>query len=106
MKRCPLVVLAFTLVLALVALAGPTRAAEQKMIGVVAKVELAADGKTATATVTDNKTGDDVKVLVTDDLTLEKFKDKRIVEGDEVRVKFEVKDGANSSTYFRKTAGC
>ena len=94
------------LVLALAALAGPASAEEQKMIGVVAKVELATNGRSATATVTDNKTGEDVKVLVTDDLTLEKFKDKRIVEGDEVRVKFEVKDGANASTYFRKTAGC
>lgn len=94
------------LLLALFALAAPAQSEEQKMIGVVAKVEVAAGGRSATATVTDNKTGADVKVLVTDDLTLEKFKDKRIVEGDEVRVKFEVKDGANTSTYFRKTAGC
>jgi len=92
--------------LAFMALAGPARGEEQKMIGVVAKVELRVDGKSAIATVTDNKTGEEVKVLVTDDLTLEKFKDKRIVEGDEVRVKFEVKGGANASTYFRKTAGC
>lgn len=96
----------FACLLAFAVLAGMARAEEQKMIGVVAKVEVAADGKSAAATVTDNKTGEDVKVLVTDDLTLEKFKDKRIVEGDEVRVKFEVKDGAKMSTYFRKTAGC
>jgi hypothetical protein len=47
-----------------------------------------------------------VAVIVNDDLTLDKFKDHRIVVGDEIRLKYEVKDGKNVSKYFRKTAGC
>ena len=36
----------------------------------------------------------------------DKFKDKRIQEGDEIRARFEKKDGGNSSKTFKKTAGC
>ena len=70
------------------------------------KIELAADGASAVATLKDGKSGTDVKVNITDDLTLDKFKDKRIVEGDEIRARFEKKDGQNTSKSFRKTAGC
>jgi hypothetical protein len=49
--------------------------------------------------------GETVSLTVTDDLTLDKFKDKRIVIGDEMRARFDNKDG-NESKYFRKTAGC
>jgi Cu/Ag efflux protein CusF len=45
-------------------------------------------------------------VSVTDELTLDKFKDKRIQEGDEIRARFEKKDGKNNSKTFKKTAGC
>lgn len=89
-----------TLTIASVALA-----AEQKMVGNVTKIELAADKKSATVTVKDNKSGKEVKVLVTDDVTLDKFKDKRIVDGDEVRVKYDDAD-KNKTKLFRKTAGC
>jgi hypothetical protein len=80
--------------------------AEEKLVGVITKIELAADGKSANATLKDNKGGKEVTVVVTDELTLDKFKDKRIVSGDEIRLKYEVKDGKNFSKYFRKTAGC
>lgn len=76
------------------------------IVGPVTKIELAADGKSAQAIVKNLKSGEDVPVTVTDDLTLGKFKDKRIVEGDEIRVRYEKKDGGNASRTFKKTAGC
>jgi len=85
--------------------AGNAAADEGKMVGPVTKIKLAADGKSATAILKDTKTAELVTVTVTDDLTLDKFKDKRIVEGDEIRARFE-KDGKNTAKSFKKTAGC
>ncbi|GAB4238358.1 MAG: hypothetical protein OHK0028_15930 [Deltaproteobacteria bacterium] len=86
---------------------GTAAADEIKMVGVITNIEIAGqDAKTATATLKDNKTGELVTVIVNDDLTLDKFKDHRIVVGDEIRLKYEVQDGKNVSKYFRKTAGC
>ena len=80
---------------------------EIKMVGVITKIDIAGkDAKTATVTLKDNKTEELVTVIVNDDLTLDKFKDHRIVEGDEIRCKYEVIDGKNVSKLFRKTAGC
>ena len=81
-------------------------AEELKMVGAISKIEMAADGNSATAILKDNKSGEEVTILITDELTLDKFKDKRIVEGDEIRCKFEKADGKNSSKMFKKTAGC
>jgi hypothetical protein len=80
--------------------------AEEKLVGVITKIELAADGNSATATLKDTKADKEVTVQVVDELTLDKFKDHRIVVGDEIRLKYEAKDGKNVSKYFRKTAGC
>jgi hypothetical protein len=86
---------------------GTARADEIKMVGVITSIELAGkDATTATVTLKDNETGKNVVITVNDDLTLDKFKDHRIVEDDEIRCKYEVIDGKNVSTYFRKTAGC
>lgn len=82
------------------------RAEETTIVGPVTRIELASDGKSAQATLKDEKSGGDVTVTITDDLTLDKFKDKRIVEGDEIRARFDKKDGKNSSKTFKKTAGC
>ena len=81
-------------------------AEEVKMVGSISKIEMAADGKSATAILKDNKTEESVTIIVSDELTLDKFKDKRIVEGDEIRCKFEKTDGKNTSKMFKKTAGC
>ena len=81
-------------------------AEEVKMVGAISKIEVAADGKSATAILKDNKTGESVTIIITDELTLDKFNDKRIVEGDEIRCKFEKVDGKNNSKMFKKTAGC
>ncbi len=88
-------------------LAGVAAADEIKMVGVITSIEIAGkDAKTATVVLKDNKTEKPVTIIVNDDLTLDKFKDHRIVEGDEIRCKYETKDGKNISTYFKKTAGC
>lgn len=76
------------------------------VVGPVTKIVLAADGQSAVATLKDSKSGSEVQLSVTDELTLDKFKDKRIVEGDEIRARFQSKDGQNASKSFRKTAGC
>ena len=86
---------------------GTARADEIKFVGVITSIELAGkDATTATVTLKDNETGKNVVITVNDELTLDKFKDHRIVEDDEIRCKYEVIDGKNVSTYFRKTAGC
>lgn len=85
--------------------AGSAMADEGKMVGPVTKIKLAADGKSATAILKDAKTGEMITITVTDDLTLDKFKDKRIVESDEIRARYE-KDGKNTAKSFKKTAGC
>ena len=81
-------------------------AEELKMTGTITKIELAADGKSATAVLKDSKTEVSVTITITDDLTLDKLKDKRIVEGDEIRTKYEKSGNVNSSKMFKKTAGC
>jgi hypothetical protein len=94
------------MLVAALAAAGLAGAAETTIVGPVTKIELAADGKSAVATLKDGKSGADVAIVVTDDLTLDKFKDKRIVEGDEIRTRFDNAGGKNSSKAFKKTAGC
>ena len=82
-------------------------AEEIKMVGVVTKIGIAGKAaKTATVTLKDVKTDKLVSIIINDDLTLDKFKDHRIVDGDEIRCKYEVVNGKNVSKIFRKTAGC
>ncbi|MGE5246986.1 MAG: hypothetical protein ACM3L8_01460 [Verrucomicrobiota bacterium] len=107
MKRSAIVLLLFAVVAAALCVPGAASADEVKMVGVITKIDISGpDAKTATVTLKDNKTGEPVTVIVNDDLTLDKFKDHRIVVGDEIRLKYEVQDGKNISKYFRKTAGC
>jgi hypothetical protein len=108
MKRILSLVTLFTLVsLVVLPLGNAAMAEEIKMVGVITKIDCPGnDAKEAAVGLKDNKTGELVTVTVTDDLTLDKLKDHRIVEGDEIRCKYEVKDGKCHSKYFRKTAGC
>lgn len=93
--------------LAVLSIGSVASADEVKLVGVITKIELAGkDATTATVTLKDNADGKLVPIIVNDDLTLDKFKDHRIVEGDEIRCKYEVVDGKNVSKLFRKTAGC
>jgi hypothetical protein len=81
-------------------------AEEIKMVGVTTKIELAADGKSAIAVLKDTKSGAEISILVNDELTLDKFKDKRIVVDDEIRCRYDNESGKNLSKSFKKTAGC
>lgn len=102
MKR----ILAVTLLLVQLIVSGTVYAEEVKMIGTISKIEMAADQKSATVVLKDVKTEKDVTVIIEDDLTLDKFKDKRIIEGDEIRCKYDNENGKNISKLFKKTAGC
>ena len=108
MKRVvSIIVVALFVALGAASFATVAGAEETKMVGVITKIDIAGKGATtATVILKDNKTEQSVTIIVNDDLTLDKFKDHRIVEGDEIRCKYDTKDGKNISTYFRKTAGC
>lgn len=108
MKKTVLIaLLAAIAALGMILFIGAANADEVKMVGVITKIEISGkDAKTATATLKNNKTEQLVVLVINDELTLDKFKDHRIVEGDEIRCKYEIIDGKNVSTYFRKTAGC
>jgi hypothetical protein len=105
-KILSVVVMVILTLVSVISFSRPAHADEVKMVGTISKIELAADNKSATAILKDTKTGEEVTILVTDELTLDKFMDKRIVEGDEIRCKFEKVDGKNTSKMFKKTAGC
>jgi len=79
---------------------------EIKLFGVIQKIVMAADATAATVTVNETKSDKSVVITVTDTLTLDKLRDKRIVEGDDIRCKYEIVDGKNISRLFKKTAGC
>ncbi len=98
----------FSMLFAIVGLVSVSNvsAADQAMIvGPITRLTVAADGKSAVAILKDNKTGEDVTITITDDLTLDKFKDHRIVEGDEIRARY-MKADPHTSQSFKKTAGC
>lgn len=86
--------------------AGTSARAEDKLLGVVAKIELAADGNSAVAVLKDSKSGQPLDIAVQDKVTLDKFKDHRISLGDEIKCKYEKQGGRNLATYFKKAAGC
>jgi uncharacterized membrane protein affecting hemolysin expression len=107
MKKLVSVVILFAvMVVSTLSFVQTARADDVKMVGSISKIVIADDKKSATAVLKDSKSGEEVTILVTDELTLDKFMDKRIVEGDEIRCKFEKVDGKNTSKMFKKTAGC
>jgi Cu/Ag efflux protein CusF len=106
-RTVSIMVLVAIMALAMLSFGSSANADEIKFVGVITKIEIAGkDAKTATATLKDNKTEALIVITVNDDLTLDKFKDHRIVEGDEIRCKYETVDGKNVAKLFRKTAGC
>ena len=107
MKRLVSIVMVMALVIfSSLAVVRTASAEEFKMTGTITKIELSADKKSAIAVVKDNKSEASVTITVTDELTLDKFMDKRIVEGDEIRTKYEKSGDTNTSKMFKKTAGC
>jgi len=105
-KIASIVIMVTFMAFSVLACARIASAEEMKMTGTISKIELAADGKSATAVLKDTKTEALVTITITDELTLDKLKDKRIVEGDEIRTKYEKSGDTNSSKMFKKTAGC
>jgi hypothetical protein len=81
------------------ALAAP--ASQVLLNGRVKSIDLAAN----TVVVTDYE-GKDVKLSIEDKQTIDKFRETRIKVGDDVNVKYIIKDGKNIPFSFRKTAGC
>ena len=67
---------------------------------------MAADATVATVRVKETKSDKIIVITVIDTLTLDKFRDRRIVEGDDIRCRYEVIDGKNISRLFKKPAGC
>jgi hypothetical protein len=88
------------------ALAAPARAEDARLVGVVTKIEVAKDGKSAVATLKDNETAKLVPITVQDDVTLRKFDRNVISVGDEVKCKYEAKGKKKVARSFLKTAGC
>jgi predicted O-methyltransferase YrrM len=86
---------------------GVADAAEAKMVGTITRIEMAGENaRTATVILKDNDSQKEVVLIVNDEETLDKLKDHRIGEGDEIRCKYKTEGGQNTVTYFRKTAGC
>lgn len=86
----------------LLATAQPAHA-DEKFLGKVTKIELV--GKTANVTLADDA-GKTVVLSVEDKITLDKFADKRIQVGDEIKAKYAAKGGKNVASFFKKPGGC
>ena len=105
-KSLSIFLMVAVMVMSVLSLARTASAEDVKLVGSLTKIEMAADGKSETTILKDNKTGESVTIVVTDELTLDKIKDKRIVEGDEIRCKYTTDGGKNIAKIFKKTAGC
>jgi hypothetical protein len=105
-KMLSVVVLVVVTLGSVVSFSRPAHADDVKMVGSISKIEMSDDKKSATVVLKDTKSGEAVTIIVNDELTLDKFIDKRIVSGDEIRCKYEKVDGKNISKMFKKTAGC
>jgi hypothetical protein len=105
-KIVSVVMLIALMIVSTLAFVQTASAEDVKMVGSISKLVVAADKKSATVVLKDTKTAEEVTIIVNDELTLDKFMDKRIVEGDEIRCKYEKVDGKNISKIFKKTAGC
>jgi len=106
-KMISLVVVAAVMVVSTGVFAQSVRAEEVRIVGSILKIEIGADGTSAKTILKDSMSGESVTVIVSDELTLEKFIEKLIVEGDEIGCKYHRIDGTNHSRMFKtKTASC
>lgn len=80
--------------------------AETKVTGVVTKIDVAKDGKSAVATLKDGDTAALVPITIVDTVTLQKFERSVIQVGDEVKCKYDRKGKKNVASSFKKAAGC
>jgi hypothetical protein len=70
----------------------------------VSKITKNADG--SYTVVVKDASGKAVELQVSDELTVNKLNSKKIVVDDDVKVKYDEKDGKNISTKMLKAAGC
>ena len=82
-----------------------TEAEAVKIVGYLTKIDMAADGKSAVATLVVKGKGK-IAILVSDELTLKKFKVKKIRTDDEIKCSYKEVDGKNLSVKFLRAAGC
>lgn len=75
-----------------------------KVDGYLVKVETTPDGKSAVATLLVK--GKRIPILVQDELTMKKFKIKKIRTDDEIKCSYKTVDGKNVSVKFLRAAGC
>jgi hypothetical protein len=97
------ILLAVAAAAALLAFTAAPALADEKFLGTVTKIEMA--GAAANVTLKDDA-GATVTLVVEDKVTLDKFGDKRINVGDEIKAKYQVKGGKKVSTFFKKPGGC
>ncbi|MGO9954343.1 MAG: hypothetical protein ACLPN1_19320 [Dissulfurispiraceae bacterium] len=69
--------------------------------GKIKRIDLTEDSVVVT-----NYEGKDFKLIIEDKEIIAKFRDGRIKVGDDVNVKYKVKDGKNIPFSLRKLAGC
>lgn len=99
MKKLSSVVTAFiVLAVASVSFAGSIK-------GPIQKITANPDGSYTTV-IKDEASSKEYTIEVTDDLTKDKISSKKIMTGDDVKVKFDENNGKNVSNKFLKTAGC
>ena len=106
MRTLSKITAAAALALSAVAFSSAALAADVKVVAEVAAIQVAADGKSAVVTLNNTKGGGEITVHVNDKLTLDKFADKRIGNGDEIRLTYDNAGGKNLSKSFKKAAGC
>jgi ferric-dicitrate binding protein FerR (iron transport regulator) len=80
--------------------------AEEKFLGTVTKIDLAGPSATSAVATLKAEDGSSVDLYIDDKITLDKFKDKRISPGDEIKAKYEAKGGKKHATFFKKPGGC
>jgi uncharacterized membrane protein YedE/YeeE len=107
-KESPMkkVAVVLSLAVAFTLATGTAARAEEKLLGVVAKIDVSGDGNSAVAILKDSKSGQPLDIAVEDKVTLDKFKDHRISVGDEIKCKYEKQGAKNLATYFKKAGGC
>jgi len=72
--------------------------------GPVSKITKNADG--SYTVVVKDASGNAVELQVSDEVTVNKLNSKKIVVDDDVKVKYDEKDGKNISSKMLKAAGC
>lgn len=76
-----------------------------KVVGYLVKIDAAPDWTSAVATLVVKGKGR-IAILVTDELTMKKFKVKKIRTDDEIKCSYREADGKNLSVSFLRAAGC